>query len=171
MSHIIKIKKQPNQTVRFPGICVHCNKPAAPKMTLQKRIGRVTRQVNAPLCAICLQEINRQSGDEERLSKMGWLAAGGMAILSLAVVLFLTPAGIALSLRLLVGLLLAITLGEFIRQLFQRAQRKAMQPVKKAILQSARLTNFSWRAATFEFTDETFAERFKEINESLLMDT
>ncbi len=29
MNHVIKIKARPNQSVRFLGICVHCNKPAA----------------------------------------------------------------------------------------------------------------------------------------------
>ncbi|MCP4429321.1 MAG: hypothetical protein GY803_32970 [Chloroflexi bacterium] len=138
-------------------------------MALRKRIGRVTRQVDVPLCADCWRKINRESGEEERLGKMGWLAAGGTAVLALTVIFLLTPAEMSLSLRLLVGLALALVLAEFARQLFRRAQRKAMLPVKKAIRQSANLTNFSWRAAVFEFTNETFAERFKEINESLLM--
>jgi hypothetical protein len=171
MSHTIKIEVRPYQTVRFPGICVHCGQPAAQTMTLRKRIGRVTRQVDVPLCTNCQREMNRQSGEEERLDKLGWLTAGGTAVLALAVVLLLTPAGMTLSLRLLTGVLLAVVLAEFIRQLFRRAQRQAMLPVKKAILQSANLTNFSWRAATFEFTNETFAERFEEMNQLLLMGT
>ena len=170
MSHPVRIKVRPNQTVKFPGICVQCSAPAANKMTLKKRIGRVTRIVDAPLCANCRRELNRRSGEEERLGKISWLAAGSVATLSLALVLTFTPSGMSLPLRLLVGLWLALVLAEFVRQLFLRAQRNAMLPIKKAILQSVSLTDFSWRAAAFEFANETFAERFKKLNESLLLE-
>ncbi len=170
MSHPVKIKVRPNQTIKFPGICSHCGEPGTHKMLLKKRIGRLTRLVEAPLCANCWRELNRQSGKGERLGKIGWLAAGSMAALSLVVVWTLMPSGMSLPLRLLVALALALVFAELVRQLFQRAQRRAMLPAQQAILQSASLTDFSWQATAFEFTNETFAERFKELNESLLME-
>jgi hypothetical protein len=54
--------------------------------------------------------------------------------------------------------------------LAQRAQWKAALPEKQAVRGSAKVTNFSWRATTFEFTNETFAERFEAMNESVLME-
>jgi hypothetical protein len=170
MSHPIKIKVRPNQIVRFPGICVNCVQPAAERMPLRKRLGRITRTVEAPLCPDCRRELNRQSGDEERLGKIGRLAAGGIFVLAAAFVLLLTPAEIALLLRLLVALATGMMLGQLTLLLFQRAQQKAALPEKQAIRRSARIVTFSWRATTFEFVNATFAERFEAMNESLLMD-
>lgn len=166
----IKIKVRPKQPVRFPGICVNCAQPAAEKMSLHKRLGRITRMIDVPLCSDCRRELNRQSGDEERLGKIGRLAAGAAFALAVALVLLLTPGEVTLFLRLLVALALGVVLGQLTLLLFQRAQQKAALPEKQAIRQSARIVEFSWRATTFEFVNQTFAERFEAMNESLLMD-
>lgn len=166
----IKIKVRPKQTVRFPGICVRCAQPAAKTMPLRRRLGRITRTIDVPLCSECRRELNRQSGDEERLGKIGRLAAGGAFVMAAAFVLLLTPAGISLLLRLLVALAAGMMLGQLTLLLFQRARQKAALPEKQAIRRSARIVTFSWRATTFEFVNPTFAERFEEMNESLLMD-
>jgi len=39
---------------------------------------------------------------------------------------------------------------------------------KKAILEAGRLCDFSWRFTTFEFNDDSFAERFRALNETKL---
>jgi hypothetical protein len=168
---IIKIKVRPKQTILFPGVCVHCAQPAAEKMPLRKRLGRITRTVDAPLCRDCCRELNRQSGDEERLGKIGRLAAGMVFVTAVAPTLLLIPAEIALLLRLLVALAAGMMLGQLALLLFQRAQQKAALPEKQAIRRSARIVTFSWRATTFEFANPTFAERFEAMNESLLMET
>jgi hypothetical protein len=165
-----KIKVRPRQTVRFPGICVHCAQPAAERMRLRKRSGAVTRTIDVPLCQACRRELNRQSGDEERLGKIGRLVAGIVFIVAAALVWLLTPTQFALLLRLLVALALGTVLGQLTLLLFQRAQHKAALPEKQAIRQSARIVTFSWRATTFEFINQTFAERFEAMNDSLLMD-
>lgn len=167
---IIKIKVRPKQTILFPGICVNCGQPAAERMALRKRLGRITRTVDVPLCSDCRRELNRQSGDEERFSKIGRLAAGGVFVVAAVLTLLLTPAGIALLLRLLVALAAGMMLGQLTLLLFRRAQQKAALPEKQAIRRSARIVTFSWRATTFEFVNPTFAERFETMNESLLMD-
>ncbi|MCB9419266.1 MAG: hypothetical protein H6667_05655 [Ardenticatenaceae bacterium] len=170
MSYPIKIKVRPQKTIRFPGICVNCAQPAAEMMPLRKRLGRVTRTINVPLCRDCHRELNRQSGDEERLGKIGRLAAGAVFVLGAALVLLLTPGEISLLLRLLVALALGSMLAQLALLLAQRAQVKAALPEKQAIRQSARVITFSWRATTFEFVNQTFVERFEAMNESLLMD-
>lgn len=171
MSHPIKIKVRPHKIVRFPGICVNCAQPAAERMSLRKRLGRITRMVDVPLCSACRRELNRQSGDEERLGKIGRLAAGLVFVTAVSLVLLLTPAEIALLLRFLVALALGLMLGQLTLLLFQRARQKAALPEKQTIRRSARIVTFSWRATTFEFVNQTFAERFEAMNESLLMET
>ena len=166
----IKIKVRPKQVVRFPSICVNCTQPAAETMPLRKRSGRITRMVDVPLCRDCRRELTRQSADEERLGKIGRLAAGAIFVVAAALVLLLTPGEIALLLRLLVALALGLVLGQLTLLLFQRAQQNAALPEKQAIRQSAGIIGFSWRATTFEFVNQAFAERFEAMNESLLMD-
>lgn len=166
----IKIKVRPKQVIRFPGICVHCAQPAAETMPLRKRLGRITRMVDVPLCRDCRREVTRQSADEERLGKFGQLAAGAIFVVAATLILLLTPDEIALLLRLLVALALGLVLGQLTLLLFQRAQQNAALPEKQAIRRSAGIVRFSWRATTFEFVNQAFAERFEVMNESLLMD-
>lgn len=166
----LKIKVRPQQTVQLPGICVNCARPAAEKMPLRKRLGRITRTIDVPLCRDCYRELHRQSGDEERLKKVGRLVAGLVLVLAAGLVLLLSPGEVALLLRLLVALALGLVLGQLTLLLFQRAQQKAALPEKQAIRRSAQIVTFSWRATTFDFVNRTFAERFETMNESLLMD-
>ncbi len=167
----VKIKVRPQETVQFPGLCVHCGRPAPAAMPIHKRIGRTTRIIDVPLCPDCAQELRRQSADEERLQKIGRLVGAALFLLTLAVVILFTPASLAFLLRLLIGLLAAAGVTAVSRHFFRRAQANAARPEKKAIRQSAQIAAFSWRATTFNFENETFTERFKEINEPLLMET
>ena len=166
----IKIKVRPKQSIRFPGICVNCAQPAAAAMALRKRLGRITRTIEVPLCIACRREVDRQSAGEERLGKLGYLAAGAIFLVAVGLVLLLTQAEIAFWIRLLVALSLGLVLGQLTLLLFQRAQRQAALPEKQAIRQSASIVTFSWRTTTFEFGNKTFAERFAALNDSLLMD-
>jgi len=166
----VKIKVRPQETVQFPGLCVHCGQPAPASMPIRKRIDRTTRLINVPLCLDCAQELRRQSADEERLQKIGRLVSATLFLLTLAVVILLTPVSLAFILRLLTGLLAAAGVTAVSLHLFRRAQANAARPEKKAIRQSAQIAAFSWRATTFNFENETFTERFKEINEPLLME-
>ncbi len=166
----VKIKVRPQETVQFPGLCVHCGQPAPAAMPIRKRIGRTTRLINVPLCPDCAQQIRRQSADEERLQKIGRLVSAALFLLTLAVVILLTPASLAFILRLLIGLSAAAGVTAVSLHFFRRAQTNAALPEKKAVRQSAQIATFSWRATTFNFENETFTERFKEINEYLLME-
>jgi len=166
----IKIKVRPRSAVRFPGICVHCAQPAAGWMEVRKRIGRVTRLIEVPLCNRCASELRRQSGEEERLQKIGRLVGSALFLLALALILLLTPARLGFTLRLLIALSTATVLTTAVYLWFRRARFQAARPEKKAIRNSAGITTFSWRATTFEFNNETFAERFRDLNETLLME-
>jgi hypothetical protein len=139
-------------------------------MPIQKRIGRTTRIIDVPLCTSCAQAIARKSGEEERLQKIGMLVETAVFLITTAIILIVTPAGLSFILRLLIALLISggLTFGVII--FFRRAIRNAALPEKKAILQAAQIETFSWRATTFSFANDAFTERFVDINESLLME-
>jgi hypothetical protein len=170
MNHQVKIKVRHNQPVHFPPFCVHCAQPAAARMGLRRRIGRLTRMVDVPLCKECHYELRRRSAKEERLQKIGWLVSGVLFLLAVAFTLVFTPAEFGFALRLLLAALLALGLAGFVFWLFWRAGTQAELPSKRAIRQSAAIANFSWRATTFEFDNEKFAEQFRAMNEARLME-
>ncbi len=170
MPYPVKIKVRPNHAIQFPALCVHCAQPGTEKLELRKRIGRVTRWVDVPLCAQCAQIVQKRSGDEERWQKIGWLVTAVITLLLLAIGLLLTPAGLSFGIRLLLVLVVAGLAGWVVLRLFHRVVDQAARPEKKAVLTSATIQTFSWRATTFTFTNETFVERLKYLNHHLLME-
>ena len=139
-------------------------------MRLRKRIGRVTRLMGVPLCAKCHREIQRQSGEEERLGRLGRVVAGGAFLLSSVIVLLLLPAIWALWLSLILALSVAAITAYGLYLFFNNKRASAALPEKKAILSSASMIDFSWRATTFQFNSALFAEICRELNEPLLME-
>jgi len=85
MSRTVKLKARPGQVVSFPAVCVHCGRSSSAQMTLSHQEGRVTRLLDAPLCAACGQIANTLTAPEQRLQQIGWLAAGLAGVLVLAV--------------------------------------------------------------------------------------
>jgi hypothetical protein len=170
MDHQVKIKVRPNQPIHFPPLCVHCAQPAVAKMGLRRRIGRITRMVDVPLCKECHYELRRRSAEEERLQKIGWLVSGVLFLLVVAFALIFTPVEFGFGLRLLLAAFVALLLAGCVFWLFWRASARVELPSKQAIRQSADIANFSWRATTFEFDNETFADQFRKMNETQLME-
>ncbi len=170
MSRQIKIKVRPNETMRFPGQCVHCSRPAAESMELVRRNGRTIRKVNVPLCDQCAGQLRRESGEEERMRKLGRLVIVVAAVLVAVILLLVLPGAIPFWLRMILVLIGTAAAIVAVRWLFRGITARAALPEKKAIRESARLTSFSWRSATFVFSSESFAERFVDLNEPLLME-
>jgi len=170
MSRQLIIKIAPAETVRFPGVCTNCVRPATESMKLVKRTGRTTRQIDAPLCEQCAAQLIKRSAAEERMQKLSRLLAVVAAVLLLFGVLLLLS-GTDLLLRLLLALLLAAAAAAVVTRLFRTAIGSAALPEKKAVLESAQLQAFSWRTATFQFSNDTFIERFMELNEPILLDS
>ena len=170
MSRQLIIKIAPNEKMRFPGLCTNCARPSTKSMQLAKRHGRTRRQVDVPLCAQCASEIAKKSAAEERLSKQKWLFATAAGLLIFLAALLLLPASI-FWLRFLVSLLLAIVAALVVLRFFRSVIARAALPEKKAVLESAQLQAFSWRTATFEFSNDTFVEHFVELNEPLLLES
>ena len=170
MTRRVKIKVRPQQTIPFPGICVHCSQPAPETMTVRQRYGRITRMIDLPVCSRCAGELNRQSAEEERLQKISWLVSGVLFLLGLAVALLLTPAGLSFGLRLLIALLVGGGLATAVLWGFRQPIAIAALPEKQAIQQSVAIEAFSWRATTFAFQNDLFADRFTELNAPRLME-
>ena len=97
-----------------------------------------------------------------------------LAIIAAVLLLFgtlLLLSGTVLWLRLLLALLLAAAAAAVVTWLFRTPIGRAAPLEKKAVLQSAQLQAFSWRTATFQFSNDTFVERFMELNEPILLET
>ena len=139
-------------------------------MTVRQRYGRITRIIDVPLCSRCASELNRRSAEEERLRKISWLLGGVLGLLGLAIALLLTPAALSFGLRLLIALLIGGGLAAGVLWGFRKPLANAALPGKQAIRQSVAIEAFSWRATTFAFENDLFADRFVELNAPRLME-
>lgn len=140
-------------------------------MAISKRNGRQLREVDVPLCAACMQRLDQQSGEEERLVKISRLATAVTFLSLVILVLLVTAVGMGLWLRLLLALPIAAGAAYLVYRAFQSSIRNAALDGTKAVRDSAQIEAFSWRATTFTFTNETFTERFTELNHEFIMET
>jgi hypothetical protein len=164
----IKVKARPDEPLQFPGICVHCGQGATAWLTLRKRNGRITRLIDVPLCAVCDQARRRRSGMQEQRQKLGWLATGLTLLLGLALIFVLLPADFGVAVRLFMALLVAGLGAAAVFIASRRWADQAALPEVKAIRQAASLDTFSWRTVTLSFTNESFADQFRQLNEPIL---
>ena len=171
MGQRVKVEVQPGETLRFPPRCVNCGNEAAGAMRLHKRRGRVTREIDAPLCADCRHELQRLSGEEERWRRMGWFFGALAFVLAVIVFLLFLPGWLAFMPRLLLAAILAGSVGMLVVVYFRRNSVKYARPEKHAVRNAAQLHDFSWRATTFEFENEAFAREFVELNSGRLLET
>jgi hypothetical protein len=170
MSQRVKVKIRPGGSLRFPAICVNCSRPANEKLRLRKRIGRTTRLQDVPLCTECFQETRRLSGEEERLIRLGRLAGGLSAVVTATIALIVLAGVLPLPIALIPALVFGGLAAAGILALFRRRTADAARPEKRAIQASAAMADFSWRATTFDFENESFASRFSELNREALME-
>ena len=170
MSHQLKVKIRPNETMRFPGICVHCSRAAMESMTLLQQNGRTIRQVDVPLCDQCAGRLRKESGEEERRRKLGRLFTVIAAVMVALLLLIILPALLGFWIKMILALIGGALTAAFVRWLFQGIINQAALPEKKAIRESARMTSFSWQTVTFVFANESFVERFVVMNEPLLVE-
>lgn len=170
MSQSVKVKARPGHTLLFPEICVHCAQPASERMPIRKRRGQITRLIDVPICSSCSRELQLKSGEEERWQRLGLIATVGIGIILFVTGVLVLPGMLPLWLRLIAALIMAILAAAGVRILFTHKSLAMARPQKKAILKSVRMVSFSWRATTFEFENDTFAQWFKKINEPSLMD-
>lgn len=166
MTTQVTLRATPPQTIRFPGVCAHCGHPAAARMTVQHRIERATRLIEVPLCAACAQLLASRSMAEERWQKIGWLATAVLSVLTAAAGMLLLPAALGLGARLLLGLGAGAAVGAALFSAAQAAGRRGMRPEKRAVRQAVQIAGFAGSQTTFTFVNQTFAERFVEMNQA-----
>ena len=171
MSARVQINVQAEQTVRFPGVCVNCARPAGDSLPLAHKSGQAVREIDVPLCERCAAVVQRQSGVEERLVKIRRLVAGVTGAALAVLLLLLIPGDMVIWIRLLLALLVGGIAAGLAYALFKPAITRAATAEKRAVLDAAQLESFSWRTATFVFENESFAERFKLLNESLIIES
>ena len=104
------------------------------------------------------------------MGRLGQFVAVIAVILALVVGYLISPDGMSLLLRLILAMVLATIVGLLVLAYFQRRSLAAAHPEKLAILDSAKMIDFSWRATTFHFDNDDFARRFVSVNESRLME-
>ena len=170
MSQSVRVKIRPENSLKFPAICVHCGQPAGERMRISKRKRSITRLIEVPVCTNCYQEINRRSWAEERWQRIGLLVTGVTGTAVLALSFFLLPAELPVWLRLLAGIILAGLVALGLRGIIKQRSAEMARSEKKAILGAVRMVNFSWRATTFHFSREDFSEKFIKLNEQQLME-
>jgi len=170
MGQIVKVKVRPGGTINFPSICAHCSQPATGQMALKLRSGRRTRYIDVPLCVDCHREVQKESGEEERLHRLGRVVTISSALIA-AIIVFLILGGLLpLVVRLLISLSVGALAGSIVLAYYRRIRAEAALPEKKAILASSQMVEFSWRATTFEFENEAFFDKFVELNQPELME-
>lgn len=169
MSHKFKVKVQPGDEMHFPGICVHCAQPAGKSMTLRVKREDKVREIDVPLCDDCAAILRRNSGEEERMIKLGRLLLIVASLAGVILMLLLVPSSFSIWLRLGLSLMVGLVVAAIVRRLWRRVIFRAAAEQKREIRESATLETFSWRSATFEFANEAFAERFQELNEASLI--
>jgi hypothetical protein len=165
----VKVKVKPGDPLQFPGICAHCSQTAAYWMPVKRWSGRLTRRIDVPVCKDCARLLSRRSWQEERWAKVGWIIAVGAAVLVLLLAFFLLFAPLPFAIRLTLALLAAGLAGYDAWAFARRRGLSATLPEKKTVLAAARITDFSWWSTTFEFGNDHFAERFVELNRTLLI--
>lgn len=170
MTQRVKVKVRPGEVLRLPAACVHCNENASERMRIRYKNSQATRILELPLCDDCHRELNRKSGEEERFRRLGLFVGSLVGLLVLMAVFFLFLTGLPIWLRLLTALFIAIIVSAGIMLIFRRIGLRAVLPEKRSILDSAQMVDFSWRATTFEFTNDDFAQRFGQLNEHQLME-
>lgn len=171
MSQSVKVKAQPGHILRFPEICVNCSRPASERMPIRKRRGQITRLIDVPICSNCFRELRLKSGEEERWQRLGLLITVGIGIILFITGVLVIPGLVPFWARLIAALIVATLAAVGIQSLFKKKSLAAARSQKKAVLDSVRMVYFSWRATTFEFENDTFAEWFKKLNEPGLMES
>jgi hypothetical protein len=138
-------------------------------MPIRHRVGRRTRLLDVPVCPECLAALQQQSAAEERTIRLSWLLTGAAALLGMLLGWFLLPASLLVGLHLAAALGLGVALGTTVWTWSRRDLTAKARPEKQDVLASARIVHFSWRAATFEFANESYAEAFTALNKDRLM--
>lgn len=165
----VRVKVRPEQRLRFPVICAHCGRAATENMKIGKRKGTTTRLIKIPVCSECYQTVTRKSWAEERWIRLGKVATIGVAFVILVTGFFLLPAEFPGWFRFSSAAILSLLIASGLRGIYLQRSAEMAHREKKAILRSAKITDFSWRITTFFFSRDDFSEHFTDLNQEKIM--
>lgn len=160
---------RPNEELLFPNICVHCARPAHQTITIRKQAHQRLRTIKVPLCNACNQQIHRKSGVEEQRLRLGLFLGIGLGVITFAIGLLFSATAWLFVVRLFFGLLIGVVVGTAVYLIMRQFSQKASLPEKQTILNAAKIQTFDHNTTTFTFYNQTFAERFIQLNESQQM--
>lgn len=121
-------------------------------MALHKRRGQLTRRLEVPLCTDCARQLARHSGQEERLLRLRWPAVVVTVIVLAMLVFAMLPIN-PWWFRLAVGMALGLAAGTLVHRGISRRAETAELPERKAVRESARIVDFTWRDMTLAFAN------------------
>lgn len=170
MTQRVKMKVRPGEALRLPAACVNCGQDASEQISIRSKDGQIVRSLDMPLCTDCHRELNRKSAEEVRLQRLEPVVTALAGLLILALFFLFVFDGLPILLRLFLALIPAILAAAGIIYIFRKMVYKAALPEKQNIRDSAQIATFTWRATTFEFTNDEFAQQFSQLNEQRLMD-
>lgn len=133
--------------------------------------GRRAPEIAVPVCRDCWQQAQAPSEEADLLRQIRRRASGVAALAAVIIVLLVTPESWGIPLRLLAALPFAAVAAASAYLLLRGAVAQAVPPEKRAVLDAVRVEQRSRRATTFVFTNEAFAQRFREVNEPILLET
>lgn len=161
---------KPNQPIDLPALCVHCAQPANSTITIKKQLQQRLRTLAVPICDQCARIMRRKSMKEEQRQKLALFVGGGIGVILLAILLLLTPTTLTFWVRFLMALLVGGVVATAVALPIYKSSQKATLPEKRNILQSAQIGAFDNQTTTLLFKNPTFAERFRQLNQSLQME-
>ncbi len=138
-------------------------------MAVRHRVGGRTRIVDVPVCQACATALRQESGEEERRRRLTWVLTAAGLVVGLVAGWFVAPAPWMEGLRLAIALATGLAISTLAWTWGRRGQSERARPEKQAVRQAARIVHFSWRAITFEFSQDAYAEAFAALNKSRLM--
>ena len=163
----ITLAVRPNQKIKFPAICAHCAAPTQQTFPISQQAQLRLRSIAVPLCEQYRRIMRRCSFKESQRLRLGLVFGGGVGVIALAIILLISPVTLTFMARFLLGIIGGAILGTAVWLMFYNNSRNEILPEKQNILQSARIGEFNHQSTTFLFENQTFADRFRQLNQSL----
>ena len=163
MSRIVQIQ---GEHPIFPGnACVHCLQPSTQQVEIvMLKEGYRVRQVSMPFCDGCIALREAKSPRQIQFERLSVTTS----------VLLASTIGVWTTTRIgdlgrwvwgvLLGVLVALIVFGLL-YMFVRAWAWGFRSVEtRAALNTVRIRDFDWETTTLEFANETYAERFAQVN-------
>ena len=167
MSRIVKIQ---GEHPIFPGnACVHCLQPSTRHVQIMMlKEGYHVRQVAMPFCDDCIARREHRSRRQVQFERLSLVAN---VVLALTVGLWTyTQISHGDSIAggwewgVLLGVLVALILFGLTYMVARAWSWGFRSAETKAALNAVRIRDFDWETTTLEFANETYAERFAQVN-------